>query len=290
VSELRQLRPDDAEAVAALFRAAFGEERPMDAEEIRGWTRNTELQPGWLRVLEEDGQVVGYGDIWPTADDLAVDVAAPGHWEAFLDWAELHARDAAIPRVRVFLPAGADPASLLLQRGYRLWRSSYTMEIDLPERPAEPPLPTGVSVRSYGPADDEPLLASLNEAFAEDPFWHATSPADFREFYLRARGFDPGLWLLAWDGDELAGSALAYSQRGPETELGWVGTLSVRAPWRKQGLGTALLRRAFGVLYDRGLRRAGLGVDGENVTGALQIYERAGMRRVRQGDNWVLEL
>jgi mycothiol synthase len=290
VSELRELRPEDSEAVAALFHAAFGDERPMDAEEIRSWTRNTELQPSWLRVLEEDGRIVGYADIWPTADDVAVDVAAPGRWEPFLDWAESHARAAAIPRVRVFLPAGFDPAALLLGRGYRLWRSAYTMEIDLPERPAEPPLPAGLVVRPYAPADEEPLLASLNEAFVEDPFWHAVSPANFREFYLRARGFDPALWLLAWDGERLAGSALAYGRHGAESDLGWVGTLSVRVPWRKRGLGTALLRRAFGVLYDRGLRRAGLGVDAENVTGALRIYEGAGMRRVRQGDNWVLEL
>ncbi|MBA3842820.1 MAG: hypothetical protein H0X39_09425 [Actinobacteria bacterium] len=116
--------------VAGLFQTAFGDERPIDAEEIRSWTRNTELQPGWLRVLEEDGRIVGYGDIWPMVDDVAVDVAAPGRWETFLDWAESHAREAAIPRVRVFLPAGADPAALLLGRGYRCgvrrtrWRST----------------------------------------------------------------------------------------------------------------------------------------------------------------------
>jgi ribosomal protein S18 acetylase RimI-like enzyme len=49
-----------------------------------------------------------------------------------------------------------------------------------------------------------------------------------------------------------------------------------------------LLRSSFNALYDRGLRRVGLGVDAQNVTGALGVYERAGMHRVRQNDNWEL--
>ena len=75
-----------------------------------------------------------------------------------------------------------------------------------------------------------------------------------------------------------------------EPGLGWVGILGVRSPWRRRGLGDALLRASFAALYERGLRRVGLGVDTENVTGALRLYERAGMRAVRRTDSWVLEL
>ena len=112
------------------------------------------------------------------------------------------------------------------------------------------------------------------------------SPAGFREIYLGARGFDPSLWLLAFDGDELAGCSLGYLERGTDTDLGWIGTLGVRAPWRRRGLGEALLRRSFAALHARGKRRIGLGVDAGNVTGALRLYERAGMRPVRRSDNW----
>jgi ribosomal protein S18 acetylase RimI-like enzyme len=69
-----------------------------------------------------------------------------------------------------------------------------------------------------------------------------------------------------------------------------VGTLAVRPRWRRRGLGEALLRAAFAALYERGRRRVGLGVDAENVTGALRLYERVGMRVIRQSDNWVREL
>jgi ribosomal protein S18 acetylase RimI-like enzyme len=289
-SLLRPLRAEDSERVAALFRQSFGDARPLDAEEIRSWLSNEELKPDWLRVLEEDGTVVGYGDIWPERDELALDVAAPGHWGTFFDWAEAAAREHGSPRVRVSPPVGHELAALAEARGYRFWRSSFTIEIDLDSRPAEAELPDGLVLRTYTPADAEALRAQLNDAFAADPFWHTVTASNFREFYLRARGFDPALWLLAWAGAELAGSALAYSEHGGDTTLGWVGTLGVRSPWRRRGLGGALLQRAFGELYDRGLRRVGLGVDAENPTGALGLYERAGMRKVRQTDNWVLDL
>lgn len=55
-------------------------------------------------------------------------------------------------------------------------------------------------------------------------------------------------------------------------------TLAVRRPWRKRGLGLALLEYGFGMLYGRGDHSIGLGVDLQNLTGATRLYERAGMR------------
>jgi ribosomal protein S18 acetylase RimI-like enzyme len=288
-SPLRELRAEDADAVAALFRAAYGDARPLDAEEIRSWLANEEFEPGTFRVLEDGARVAGYGDIWVLDGELALDVAAPGHWDVFFDWAEREARVRGVARVRTNPPAGHEVADVCKARGYRHRRSSFTMEIEL-EAPGGASLPAGFELRPYRDLDDEELIQALNEAFAADPFWHRVTPSIFREFYLRARGFDPDLWLLAWHGDDLAGFALAYPERGGNTALGWVATLGVRGPWRRQGLGAALLRLAFQRLYAHGLRRAGLGVDAGNATGALGLYERAGMRRVRQTDNWVLDL
>ena len=138
-------------------------------------------------------------------------------------------------------------------------------------------------------SDDDAVIALLNTAFSEDPFLHDVSQSNFREFFLRARGFDATLWLLAWDGEQLAGFALVYPEHGGDITLGWVGTLGIGKPWRRRGLGEALLRTAFHRLHERGLRRVGLGVDAENATGALRLYERVGMHVVRQADNWTLE-
>ncbi|MBA2357552.1 MAG: GNAT family N-acetyltransferase [Actinobacteria bacterium] len=288
---LRELREEDAEEVASLFRLVFGDERPIDALQVASWVRNEELKPEWLRVLELGGDIVGYGDIWINGDEVALDVVAPGHWATFFDWAEERARAQRLRRVRVLLPAGHETEPVVEQRGYRLWRSNYTMQVALQDTPPEPrPLPAGLEVRPYRPSDEDPLRAALNECFANDPFFHEASQGNFREFYLRARAFDPSLWLLAADGQELAGFLLAFPERAGEHELGWIESLGVRPPWRRRGLGEALLRAALGELHARGLRRVGLGVDAENETGALRLYERVGMRVVRQGNNWTLDL
>ena len=175
------------------------------------------------------------------------------------------------------------------RRGYRYWRSSYTMEVDLRERPTVLRVPDGCRVRVYDERDEDPLRLAMNEAFADDPFWHTLTASGFREFYLRSRGFDPSLWLLACERDELAGVALAYPRHRADESAGWVALLGVRPPWRRRGLGGALLTHAFQALYARGLRRVRLGVDAENPTGAVSLYEKLGMRQVRRDDNWIRE-
>lgn len=287
--ELRNLRADDAEAVTRLFEDAFGGSRPLDAEEIRSWLGNSEFQPDWFRVLEVDGQIVGYGDIW-VKDVVQLDVAAPGYWDVFFDWAEEEARARGINRVRAYFAHEHELARIVEPRGYVQGRSAYTMEIDVVD-PPRAMLPDGFQLRTFREGvDAETLRALLNDAFTEDPFWDEASPSNFREFYLKARGYDSTLWFLAWDGDQLAGFALAFPERGGDPELGWVGTLGVGKAWRGRGLGEALLRIAFHELHARGLWRVGLGVDAENVTGALRLYERVGMRAIRRSDNWELEL
>ncbi len=289
--ELRVLEKEDAEDVAALFRAAFGADRLIDAQEILEWFDNTELQKEWLRVLEIEGRVVGYGDMMIEEDELALDLAAPDHCEPFFDWAENAAREANLSRVRTFLPAGHELAAFAEKRGYKLWRSAFTMEIEFDEtEPEAATLPEGLELRAFRPEDAEVVRVTLNEAFADDPTHHEESPDHFREFFLKKRGFDADLLLLAWEGDELAGFIMNFPGQPGDESLGWVGVLGVRSRWRRRGLGTALLGAAFRALHQRGLRRVGLGVDTENVTGALRIYESVGMRAIRRGDNWVLDL
>jgi ribosomal protein S18 acetylase RimI-like enzyme len=65
-----------------------------------------------------------------------------------------------------------------------------------------------------------------------------------------------------------------------------VGVLGVRRPWRRRGLGLALLHASFREFRARGLPRALLGVDSENTTGATRLYERAGMRVERTSDSY----
>ena len=79
------------------------------------------------------------------------------------------------------------------------------------------------------------------------------------------------------DGDEIAGISLCRPSSYDDPDLGWVNILGVRREWRKRGIGLALLQHSFGEFYRRGKRKVGLGVDAENLTGALKLYEQAGM-------------
>ena len=91
--------------------------------------------------------------------------------------------------------------------------------------------------------------------------------------------FDPALWFLAMDGDDVAGVALCPVY----PESGWVRQVAARRPWRRRGIALALLRQAFGEFYRRGKREVGLVVDSYNLSGARDLYERAGMHVWRAG-------
>jgi ribosomal protein S18 acetylase RimI-like enzyme len=65
-----------------------------------------------------------------------------------------------------------------------------------------------------------------------------------------------------------------------------VNVLGVRRPWRRRGLGRALLLQAFAEFRSRGRRGVGLGVDGLNTTGAVRLYEQVGMHVARRFDHY----
>ena len=292
MAELRELREEDADAVAALFVTAFGESRRMDGGEIREWLRNEALKPENLAVLVDDGAVVGYGDIWSQAGTIDFDAAAPGRWSEIFDWAEERARAEGAERIRSFFAAGNELEAFVRPRGYRPVRASYTMEIELgEERPAPPASIAGIEIRAYRhPADEQRTYEAQEEAF-EDHWDHTPQAIEtWREFTVRQTNFDPSLWFLAWDGDEVAGLSLNLPERSGDPGYGWVGTLGVRRVWRRRGIGEALLQESFRALHDRGQRRVRLSVDAESPTGATRLYERAGMRVIRHSNTWQLEL
>ena len=162
---------------------------------------------------------------------------------------------------------------LLNDRGYAQERSFQRMVIELDEPPPLPEWPGGVHVRVYekGP-DDRATWQAVEEAF--DDHWGNVRGTfeEWSNIYARER-FDSSLWFLAVEGDEIAGASLC-SYRG---DMGWVGSLSVRRPWRRMGLAVALLNHSFGEFFRCGQRRVGLTVDSSSLTGATRVYERAGM-------------
>ena len=148
--------------------------------------------------------------------------------------------------------------------------------------PPAPVWPAGIRLRTYNPETDLEVVYRVDIEAFRDHFGFIETPFEeglqrFKHFMTGSRNFDPSLWFLAMDGDEIAGICLCRNQAFDNPEVAYVNILGVRGPWRKRGIGLALLRHAFGEFYRRGKRKAGLGVDAENLTGALRLYENAGM-------------
>ncbi len=300
--ELRAPTLDDLPALVDFFgamQAAYGtggESEGQLRDQLTSKFANAEEN---YRIAVTGGAVHGWASVWhpePSSERIFIDVKAHPRelpmYERLLDWAEERAAALAAGRaVRVHAGASSDNELLadeVRKRGYELVRHFFTMEIDLAEEPPAPEWPEGIAVRTYRPGDERALYDADMEAF-EDHWDFFTVPfEEWCEYFIGSSEFDPGLVFLAEEGDELAGFSLCKNEVRPNT--GHVGVLGVRRPWRRRGLGTALLLHSFREFRRRGRAKADLGVDTENLTGAVRLYERVGMSPVRRFDSYRKEL
>jgi ribosomal protein S18 acetylase RimI-like enzyme len=148
------------------------------------------------------------------------------------------------------------------------------MAIDLQEPPPAPHWPEGLEPRPFGRDHAEKFHNASEEAFAEEWGHRRKTFDEFRRERMDAPGASLDLWLGVWDGDEIAATMTCDARR---FEAGWIASIGVCKPWRRRGLGLALLHHAFTEFWRRGERTVALGVDAENPTGATRLYERAGM-------------
>jgi mycothiol synthase len=154
-------------------------------------------------------------------------------------------------------------------------RRYYRMLIELDAPPPAPEWPDGLRVDTFELDDAMAFHDAMTEAFEDEWNFVAMPFEEWREMRLvKDPDFDPTLWFIVRDGDEVA----AMMRNEPDRSgAGFVGAIGVRKPWRRRGTALALLRHAFGEFYRRGKRSVALGVDAENPTGATRLYERAGM-------------
>ena len=291
---VRAPREEDVAAILGLLnattQAAYGTD-DLTEDELRRWLTTPGLD--WkrdIRLALVDGRLVGYADVDSSGEhpvrwwcDVRVAPDAPAETVArpLVAWAEQRAGSGIL---RTWVPSVNRPLKRALERlGFRLVRHSYRMAIALDGELEEARWPRGIAVRTFRSGDERGVYEAHEEAFA-DSWEHSREPyEEWAHWLLEREDFDGDLWFLAIDGEEIAGLALCRAD-ATEPEAGWVGILAVRRPWRRQGLGRALLQHAFAEFRRRGYRRVQLGVDAESLTGANRLYERAGMRVVRQLD------
>jgi ribosomal protein S18 acetylase RimI-like enzyme len=129
------------------------------------------------------------------------------------------------------------------------------------------------------------------EAFRDHWGNEAVDESDFARWSdARRPTFQPHLWQVAWDGDQVAGMIRNYIDHETNAHFnrqrGYTEDISVRRPWRRRGLARALLARSLRVLRDEGMSEAALGVDTANPSGALRLYEDMGFRTVRHSTDY----
>jgi mycothiol synthase len=283
--ELRTPTVDDAPAITAFLaersRAVVGESE-FGEEEIRHWFTMPAL---WFQLAERDGRVVGYLDVQTEGvGRCVVDARAVDHEaaEALVAAAEAHVGSG---RIHGVIKADDDVMrSTYEERGYELIRHSFQMRIELEGDLSHPEWPAGLVVRNLRPGDEERVHAATQDAFADHWDFHPQTFEQWRAYTLDRHDFDRELWWLVEDDGELAAAAVNSWHFSGDREFGWVQLLGVRPPWRRRGLATALLRQSFLTFRERGAKRVGLGVDAENTTGAVGLYERVGMRPYRRND------
>lgn len=290
---------DDIDTVVELERlcvAAGVSTGPSTAVDLRRHWDDPHRQDGDedTLVVAADGRVVGYLEYFQAEPFTVFEFEAyvdPAHVEitdALLEVAEAKARQGlqlAQDGERVVLhgytvSTSHDLQRLLTERGFAHTRNGLTMRIELSEQPPQPVWPPGVAVHRFVPGQDERAVWETMEASWQDQWGY--SPMSFEEFvYYRITAqtdFDASLWLLAVDGDAVAGILLGLPDPTGMAVKGQISVVGVLREHRKRGIGLALMHEAFNEFWRRGYSQVSLGVDASSLTGADRLYERAGMQ------------
>ena len=301
---LRAPRAEEAAEIAELLTAAAGESGfgVVEPEEVANWFSFPSYDiEGNFRVAERDGVLVGYCDLVPEADDatyIFMDLRGrPGADDAqaaLAAWACARSRELASGRTLLRSGVGEQDVTkrgVLEELGFTAVRHSFVMLVDFEGEPAPPQWPEGIEVELLEPGNnDRAAFDAFQEAFRDAWGFVAQPFEEWEHSRLGRHDFDATLNFVAREGDEVAGVAFCDPDSATHPGYGWVQILGVRRPWRKRGLGEALLRHAFGEFHRRARKGVGLGVDAESLTGATRLYERVGMRVVSRGDTYELEV
>ena len=169
---------------------------------------------------------------------------------------------------------------LAAQFGLEPARYFFDMERSLlGELPEVPPLPEGIEVRPVTAEDGPAIWHADHDAFRDHWGGFDTSEASYRR-WVDSPEFDPPMFVVAYDGDEIAAAVLnaIYPEENAQLGIrrGWLDSVFTRRAWRRRGLARALIVRSLHLLRERGMAIAALGVDAENPSGALGLYEAAG--------------
>lgn len=285
---IRAARLDDLEAVTELFhehsRRLHGAVDDTAEEILQYWeSPDVDFDKDVIVAERSDGSLAGYGDVGESGGAIWLDIRA---FDADLEHALLdeleriaHEKEPGARLLGFVTEKDEVLRRVYEERGYEVVRHSYRMEADLKDLPDAPAPPEGVIIRPIRDGEEEQVYEVHEQSF-EDAWMHTREPYEqWRHWFVKDPSYDPSLWFVAELEGEIVGVAICNT-RGDEG-VGWVRVLGVLRSHRRRGIGEALLRHAFAEFERRGFERVGLGVDASSPTGAVALYERAGMHVAR---------
>jgi len=260
--------------------------------------QNCDVATDMIVAEDESGRVVGYArTFWadvsegyrgyyvgfeasPEFDGLGRDIV---EWGVNRAEAVAGTHDHVDRRIVLWANETGTRAELVGALGYEAFAwSAYMVRPHLRDIP-DAPLPDGLELR---PVAEEHLRAIWEadiEAFRDHRGYVEQTEIDFERFLDEAKtGTD--LWQIAWDGDTVGGQVRTHVNDGEAQQLGrrraWTENISTRREWRGKGVASALIASSLRQLAGLGFDEAGLGVDLDNPTRALGVYERIGFKVV----------
>lgn len=288
----------------------LGDEPYASLNDTRTWMESTEVADKARDIRlwwDSQGQLVGLGiqriagepdegrvdtrlyfRIHPDARDTGVD-------SEIIEWGSDIARQVGGERrMPAYVRSGlhlttpeyiAYRQELLESHDFRPVRYGYKMARPLNEPIPEPRLPEGFTLRTArGEPDMEPWVEMSNQSFIDHWNFHPMTVEDHKHD-LTNPNYNPELDLIVIAPDGTF-AAFAFCEIDPEgnatnhTSEGTIDGLGTRRGFRRIGLGRAVLLAAMHALKAAGIETAVLGVDAENPTGALNLYESEGFHKV----------
>jgi len=301
--EARPIEKTDAEEWAALLAEAQEVDRTeehFDADDLLEELSNPKLIADRDTVgLWADGVMVAVGLVYwrenlVDVDRLNTDATVRPAWRrrglgrALMTWMVSRARElhelhhpeveAEINSVAISTNAGA--AALFTSLGFEECRYAFTLRCPLDTPAPVVEVPDGLRLVPFGPEYDEALRLTHNEVFLDH--WGST-PKDeetWKTWFTGSRAFRSELSFLVLDGDQIVSYATAYEYVAETAATGirevYVGQVGTVRSHRGRGLAAVAMSALMRQAQQAGFKRASLGVDAENPTGALGLYERLG--------------
>jgi len=315
--QVRPARIQDLPQAVPMFNAAETEltgagDMTVERYQLEWQQTGIDLETSTRLVLEPAGRVVGCVELWdhfnpPTRPWIWGRVHP--HWQgrgigsAMLTWAfnTCHRATERLPEDVRLAPQVAAPSQhtpsiqLFKGSGMSLCRYTWRMLTELDTPVPQPKGPQGLQIRTLRyPQDLEPIYRVQDEAFQEH-WGYIQRPFEegfkrWKSFVFDAQGLKPELWFVAVEGERIIGFINSQERADMDAEMGYIPTLAVLKPFRRRGLGQALLHHAFQALQERGVQRVSLHVDAKNKTGATRLYQRVGMHVDQEIMHYEIEL